>query len=198
MEKKVIYTADPARQQASIAMYEAQDIDVAVMDSLIDLNFLSFMEYSGGIEDLKFARVDADAEAFSDTSAQAASDEQQKAMQDLFRDATHQNELQVKLGALKDADLPAMLTQDEQGRRFNDMSRIYGQDFKMPETSTLLLNQNNAVVKHLMNGADDTESKEMIASQIYDLARLSTRPLEKDEITDFLKRSRKLLEMLCR
>ena len=38
----MIYTNDPTRQSASVAMYDAGGIDVVVMDALIDLNFLSF------------------------------------------------------------------------------------------------------------------------------------------------------------
>ena len=72
--KKVIYTNDPTRQSASIAMYDAEDIDVIVMDALIDLNFLSFMEYSSGVEGLTFARVDAD----SDTFTKELSEEEKK------------------------------------------------------------------------------------------------------------------------
>ena len=60
----MIYTNDPTRQSASVAMYDAEGIDVAVMDALIDLNFLSFMEYSAGVEGLTFARVDADSQTF--------------------------------------------------------------------------------------------------------------------------------------
>ena len=62
--KKIVYTNDPTRQSASVAMYDAEGVDVVVMEALIDLNFLSFMEYQGGVEGLQFARVDAD----SDTS----------------------------------------------------------------------------------------------------------------------------------
>ena len=92
--------------------------------------------------------------------------------------------------------MPAMLTQEEQGRRFSEMSRIYGQDFKMPEMHTLVLNASNAVVKSLLS-ASEGEKRDLMAAQLYDLARMSTRPLEKDEITAFLSRSNKLLEMLA-
>ncbi len=37
---------------------------------------------------------------------------------------------------------------------------------------------------------------DLIAAQLYDLARMSTRPLEKEEITAFLKRSHQLLGMI--
>ena len=101
----------------------------------------------------------------------------------------------MKLTALKDESMPALLTQDEQGRRFGEMSRIYGQDFKMPEMHTLVLNASNAVVKNLMTA--EGEKRDLMAAQLYDLARMSTRPLEKDEVTAFLARSHKLLELLA-
>jgi len=198
--KKVIYTSDPTRQSASIAQYEAEGVDVAVMDALIDLNFVSFMEYSAGMEGLSFARVDADAATFTkDVSEEEKQQNQadEKVLADLFTAATGNNELTVQLSALKDASMPGMLVQDEQGRRFSEMGRIYGQDFKLPERYTLVLNADNAVVKSLIK-QEDGEQRDLLAAQLYDLARMSTRPLEKEEITAFLSRSNKLLEMLCK
>lgn len=196
--KKVIYTNDPTRQSASVAMYDAEGIDVVVMDALIDLNFLSFMEYSAGVEGLTFARVDADSQTFQKEMSEEEkkrSEEGEKALAEIFRKATGKEDLTVKLSALKDESLPAMLTQEEQGRRFSEMSRIYGQDFKLPETHTLVLNASNPVIQGLL-GAEEGEKRDLMAAQLYDLARMSTRPLEKDEVTAFLNRSNKLLEML--
>ena len=196
--KKVIYTNDPTRQSASVAMYDAEGIDVVVMDALIDLNFLSFMEYSAGVEGLTFARVDADSQTFQKEMSEEEkkrSEEGEKALAEIFRKATGKEDLTVKLSALKDESLPAMLTQEEQGRRFSEMSRIYGQDFKLPETHTLVLNASNPVIQGLL-AAEEGEKRDLMATQLYDLARMSTRPLEKDEVTAFLNRSNKLLEML--
>ena len=198
--KKVIYTNDPTRQSASVAMYDAEGVDVVVMDALIDLNFLSFMEYSGGVEGLTFARVDADSDTFTKELTEdekKQNEAQEKNLADLFKAATGKDDLTVKLSALKDDSMPALLTQEEQGRRFGEMSRLYGQDFKMPEMHTLVLNASNAVVKNLMD-ADDGEKRSLMAAQLYDLARMSTRPLEKEEITEFLSRSHRLLEMLAK
>ena len=197
--KKVVYTNDPTRQSASVAMYDAEGIDVVVLDALIDLNFLSFMEYSGGVEGLTFARVDADSDTFTKEMTEdekKASEESEKNLLELFKTATGKEDLSVKLTALKDESMPAMLTQDEQGRRFSEMSRIYGQDFKMPEMHTLVLNASNPVVKSLI-ASENGEKRDLMAAQLYDLARMSTRPLEKDEVTAFLSRSAKLLEMLA-
>ena len=141
--KKVIYTNDPTRQSASVAMYDAEGIDVVVMDALIDLNFLSFMEYSSGVEGLTFARVDADSQTFQKEMTEdekKQSEEDEKKLADVLHKATGKEDLTVKLASLKDESLPAMLTQEEQGRRFSEMSRIYGQNFKLPETHTLVLN----------------------------------------------------------
>ena len=199
--KKVIYTNDPTRQSASVAMYDAEGIDVVVMDALIDLNFLSFMEYSSGVEGLTFARVDADSQTFQKEMTEdekKQSEEDEKKLADVLHKATGKEDLTVKLASLKDESLPAMLTQEEQGRRFSEMSRIYGQDFKLPETHTLVLNAANPVVKSLISGEADEETRGLIAAQLYDLARMSTRPLEKEEVTAFLSRSNKLLELLSK
>ena len=198
--KKVIYTNDPTRQSASVAMYDAEGIDVVVMDALIDLNFLSFMEYSSGVEGLTFARVDADSQTFQKEMTEdekKQSEEDEKKLADVLHKATGKEDLTVKLASLKDESLPAMLTQ-EQGRRFSEMSRIYGQNFKLPETHTLVLNAANPVVKSLISGEADEETRGLIAAQLYDLARMSTRPLEKEEVTTFLSRSNKLLELLSK
>ena len=199
--KKVIYSNDPTRQSASVAMYDAEGIDVVVMDALIDLNFLSFMEYSSGVEGLTFARVDADSQTFQKEMTEdekKQSEEDEKKLADVLHKATGKEDLTVKLASLKDESLPAMLTQEEQGRRFSEMSRIYGQDFKLPETHTLVLNAANPVVKSLISGEADEETRGLIAAQLYDLARMSTRPLEKEEVTAFLSRSNKLLELLSK
>ena len=50
----------------------------------------------------------------------------------------------------------------------------------------------------IASDSNDEEKRPLIAAQLYDLARMSTRPLEKEEITAFLARSGKLLEMLCK
>ena len=177
--KKVVYTSDPMRQAASIALYENKGIDVIVLDALIDLNFVSFIEYSAGIEGLSFARVDADAATFTqeepaaDEDAKKALEADQEKLKALFKDATGSDTLQIKLQTLTDADTSALLTQDEQGRRYSDMSKIYGQDFKLPEQHTLVLNRANTVVQALLT-EEDGEKRKLIAAQLYDLARMRT------------------------
>lgn len=122
-DKKVYYTNDPKRQAASVALYTNRGIDVVVMDHIIDGNFQSFMEYSGGEEGLTFARVDADVSGLLEDSEEGK-ELNQETIQAMFRKALGKDDLPVNLQSLSDAELPAMVTEDEQIRRMKEMSRL--------------------------------------------------------------------------
>ncbi|MBQ8202311.1 MAG: molecular chaperone HtpG [Clostridia bacterium] len=196
-EKKVFYTNDPKRQAASVALYTQRGIDVVVMDHLIDSNFQSFMEYSGGEEGLSFVRVDADVSGLTEESDEGAALDQGK-LADMFRKAVGQAEMPVNLAALADVELPAIVTEDEQMRRMKEMSRLYGQEFPMPDRYTLVLNRRNATVQALAERDAEDETTQMLCQQLYDLARMAAKPLEAEEITAFLARSQKLVAMAAK
>ena len=193
-DKKVYYTNDPKRQAASVALYTNRGIDVVVMDHIIDGNFQSFMEYSGGEEGLTFARVDADVSGLLEDSEEGK-ELNQETIQAMFRKALGKDDLPVNLQSLSDAELPAMVTEDEQIRRMKEMSRLYGQSFDMPDRFTLVLNRRNKAIQELAERDPENETTQLLCQQIYDLARMSAQPLEADEITAFLKRSQKLVAM---
>lgn len=190
-EKKVYYTSEPNRQAASVALYTARGIDVVVMDTLIDINFMSFMEYSGG-EESSFVRVDADVTGLTEESEEGK-DLSAESFEKMFREALGDTELSVRLEAISDRDLPAMLTEDEQMRRFKEMSVVYGQSFSMPEKYTLVLNRLNPTVRMLAD-MEAGELQSLVCRQLFDLARMASRPLEADDLKQFLSRSNKLLE----
>lgn len=193
--KKVFYTNDPKRQAASVAMYTQRGIDVAVMDSLIDVNFMSFMEYSGGEDSVTFARVDADVSGLTEDSDEGK-DLSAEDLEKLFRKALGKEDLAVKLESLANPDMIAMVTEDEQSRRFKEMSRLYGEKFPMPDRFTLVLNRRNPTVRTLAT-REEGEVTDLLCKQIYDLARMSAQPLESEEITDFIARSQKLVSMVA-
>ena len=125
-DKKVYYTSDPARQAASVRLYTDRGIDVAVMDSLIDISFMQFLENAGGEENaISFARVDADTDGLVDSEAQVE-ELPAEALEKLFRAVTEDENLTVKLQPLKDKELPLMLLEDEQMRRWREASVYYG------------------------------------------------------------------------
>lgn len=193
--KKVFYTNDPKRQAASVAMYTQRGIDVAVMDSLIDVNFMSFMEYSGGEDSVTFARVDADVSGLTEDSDEGK-DLNAEDLEKLFRKALGKEDLAVKLESLANPDMIAMVTEDEQSRRFKEMSRLYGEKFPMPDRFTLVLNRRNSTVRTLAT-REEGEVTDLLCKQIYDLARMSAQPLESEEITEFIARSQKLVSMVA-
>lgn len=192
-QKKAFYTTDEGRQAAGIALYSARGIDVALMDSLIDINFMGFLENAEGVE-LSFVRVDSDTAGLTEESEEGKDLDQAK-VQTAFREALDNKELEVKLESFADPELPAMLTEDEQMRRFKEMSAVYGQSFAMPDRYTLVLNRRNPTVQRVAR-MEDGEIKQMMQQQIFDLAKLSSRPLEKEELKAFLKRSNKLLDVM--
>ncbi|MGI6695853.1 MAG: molecular chaperone HtpG [Christensenellales bacterium] len=193
-EKKIYYTTDAARQAASVAPFEDKEIDVAVLDTLIDVNFMSFLEFSGG-QDVQFMRVDADIKGLQEDSEEGKDLDQEK-LQTLVREVLSQPDMEVKLESLSDRDLPGILTEDEQLRRYKDMSRIYGQPQAFPERYTLVLNRGNKSVQAIAE-MEAGEKQSLLIQQIFDLARLSSRPLEGEELKAFMDRSNKLIGLLA-
>ncbi len=193
-EKKVFYASDAKVQAASIALYTEQGIDVALMDSPLDTNFVSFLEYKN--HDVKYSRVDADLTGLT-SEDQGEVDLDEGKLTALFKDALGCEDLEVSLTALKNEDLPAMAIEDEQMRRFKDMSRFYGQGFAMPSMAKLVLNRRSAVIAAL-NGREANEDTFEICRQVYDLAEMARQPLEAEAMGKFIERSNKLLAMLIK
>ena len=193
-ESKIYYTNDPKRQAASVALYTRRGMDVAVMDTLVDGNFQSFLEYSG--TKVTFARVDADVSSLTEETEEGK-ELDAAPLTELFRKAVGQEELPVELKPLADQDLAAMVTEEEQSRRFQEMSRYFGQSFAMPSRYTLVLNRRNPTIAFLSGKSADDETALLMAQQVYDLARMAAKPLESEEITAFLTRSNRLLEMMA-
>ena len=194
-ENKVFYATDETLQAAAISLYTEQGIQVALLNSLIDVNFISFLEYKN--TDVKFSRVDADLDGLkSDDSEETEALDEGKLVA-MFRDALHDDKLDVSFASLKNETLPAMATEDEQMRRFKDMSRIYGGNFAMPSQVKLALNRRCPVIAALSKREANEDSFE-ICRQIFDLAQMARQPLEAEAMGKFIERSNKLLAMLLK
>ena len=194
-EKKIYYTTDKKRQADSVALYNAEGIDVVQLDTLIDMNFISFMEFDKGEKSYEFIRVDADVSGLTKESEDGM-DLDEAIVSELFKKALAMEDLEVKLQSLSNEKVTAMLTEDEQSRRFKEISRVYGQDFTMPDKFTLILNRRSPTLRALASRGED-ETATMLIQQIYDLAKIATAPLEADELTRFLERSRLLVDKMA-
>ena len=128
-------------------------------------------------------------------------------MQDFIRSAVSNEKLNVKLEALKAEKVSAMMLLSEESRRMMEMMEAYAnnEEFKamfaqMKPEETLVLNKNNKLVKVLLSmvGKDGKKADaELLCHQMYDLALMSHRPLNSDEMTAFIDRSNLILEKLA-
>ena len=193
-KKTVFYASDPKRQAQMIQLYRDQDTDVAVLDTLIDNNFISFMEYSGK-DGLSFRRVDASMEGLTEQGE--ADEDTRKALEEKFRKALNQPELEVKLEKFKSSEMPAMITVEEQSRRFTEMAKQWGNGMGLPEKRTLVLNAAHPLIDYLKTADADSDMTEMVCSQVLDLAEMSRQMLEPERMVAFLARSNKLLTIFC-
>ena len=193
-DKTVYYASDEKRQAQMIKLYNDQGKDVVLLDTLIDNNFISFLEYADRDSTIAFKRVDAAADSL--TEAGEVDETARLRLEGLFRKAMGDDTVDVQLKPFKDDALIAMITVDEQSRRFTEMSsRWGGMDMKLPEKRTLVLNDKHPLVRWL-RGAEDDERTQNVCAQVADLAEMARQPLVADRMVDFLKRSNALLTQL--
>ena len=178
-----------------MALYTARNIDVVVMDSVIDISFMQHMEQQEDADGLTFARVDADVDGLVDKEAEN-SELALEPLEKLFRDALGDEQLKVKLQPLADGDLPLMLLEDEQMRRYREMAAMYGDNFKLPERAEVVLNSKCEAIRALA-AVKDPELQKLLAKQYFDIARMSTRPLENEELSAFIRQSYQLAARLA-
>ena len=193
-ETTVYYASDEKRQAQMIRLYTEQGKDVVLLDTLIDNNFISFLEYTEREQKLKFLRVDAAADGLTD-DGEAMSEDDLKRLGEMFKKATGDDTLSVEARPFKSDDLIAMITVDEQSRRLTEMSRQWGRDMNLPEKRTLVLNRKHPAVQYLEK-QEDGERTQQLCAQVFDLAEMARQPLVADRMVEFLKRSNALLTML--
>lgn len=193
-ENKVFYVNDEKQQAQYIKLFKDNDMEAIVFDTKLDVPYINFLEaYSDGV---KFARIDSDISSI--LKGDEKLDVDTEALEKIFKEALNKEELKIKVESLKSKDVSAMLELSEQSRRMQEMSAMYGMgNMSMPSDETLVLNGNNNVVKLLVDLKDNKETADMICRQIYDLAVMSNQPLNQSQMTEFIYRSNKILELLA-
>lgn len=194
-ENKVFYVSDIQQQAQYIKMFNDEGMDAVVLDTRLDVPYVSFLEaYSGGI---KFERIDSAVSEMLKSDKDAEIDT--KSLEEIFKGALSKEDLKIKVENLKSTEVSAMIELSEQSRRMQEMSAMYGMDNRtFPSDETLVLNANNNVVKLLLDIKESKkEESEMICRQIYDLAVMSHKPLSQEAMTEFIARSNKIMELLA-
>ena len=189
-ENVVYYTTDKALQAQYIALFEAQNINVACFDHQLDTQFISMLEQY--LDNVKFVRVDADVASALKGDGDIT---ENTAVAELFKSASKNDKLEVKFEALKSADVPAILNISEESRRFEDMMRMYGgAAMGLNSSETLIVNNNSPLISKLSGLLEsDRASAEQMASYIYKLSVLSQRKFSAEEMQAFLADSFEIL-----
>ncbi len=194
-EKTIYYVSDPRQQAQYIAMFRSRGLEAVILDHVLDNHFITLLERKN--EGLRFKRIDADLSELTEKDAAPA--ENAETLKTLFHDLAGEAEISVE-GLLGDAP-PAVLTLSEEGRRLQEMSRMFGgASFDFPTQTRLIVNASHPLVRRLaeleQSGRHDDAAR--ISAQVYDLARLAHKPLTADEMTAFIRRSSELLEIAAR
>ncbi|MDO4960898.1 MAG: molecular chaperone HtpG [Eubacteriales bacterium] len=198
-KNKVFYITDVKEQGQYIRMFRNAGKNAVILNYAIDTPFISYMEAKH--EDLSFIRIDADiTDEFMDTAEKTDEDNKDgDKLISLFRKVLDDAELDVKVEKLKDRSLASMMTMSEEGRRMQEMMKMYaayGMDLgNNTDAQTLVLNSNNALVAKLKdeNAEEPSETGKLIAEQLYDMALLSRGGLNDERMENFIKRSQELL-----
>ena len=195
-ENTVYYANDKVVQAQYISMFEKENIDVVVLDTVIETQFITLIENE---KKIKFMRIDADVASALKGEGEAGDEPE---LTEIFKEVSANEKLTVKYELLKDTSTPAVLTISEEARRMSDMMRMYRMNADditgMPEVeSTLIINKANTTVKHLIEAVGDDKARARnIASQMYNLALLAQRPLTADELRAILAQSYGMLEKI--
>ena len=200
-KQTVYYVTDEKEQGQYIRMFREAKLNAVILGQVIDTPFIGYMEQKN--ENVKFVRIDADlTEAFKeDTKKDEAEEKKAEALISLFRKAAGNEQLDVKVEYLKDAEVASMMTMSEEGRRMQEMMKMYAMyGMQMGDLGekdqTLILNANNRLVKRLLNEEGGEELRQQIAEQLYDMALLSRGGLSQERMTGFIRRSQELMMKL--
>lgn len=204
-EKKVTiyYVTDEQQQSQYINMFKAEGKDAVILTHNIDTPFISQLEQRN--ENVQFQRIDADLTA--DFKEEVAADEEEafkantEVLTDIFRKALENEKLDVKVEKLKNENVASMMTLSEEARRMQDMMKMYGMmgmDRDMfGNDATLVLNANHPLVQYVLVNKEG-EHTNLFCKQLYDLALLGNKPLNPEEMTEFIKRSNEIMILLTK
>ncbi|WP_461812251.1 molecular chaperone HtpG [Faecalimonas sp.] len=199
----IYYVTDEQQQSQYINMFKKEGMDAVLLTHNIDSAFISQLEQRN--QNVKFQRIDADLteslkEDVSEEDAKVL-EEKKTTLTEVFRKALSNDKLEVKVEKLKHENVASMVTLSEESRRMQEMMKMYnmyGMDPSMFGTDvTLVLNANHPLVQYVLENKEG-EHTQMFCQQLYDLAMLSNKPLNPEEMTAFINRSNEIMMLLAR
>ena len=199
---KIYYVTDENLQAQYISMFKENGLTAAVLTHAIDPHFISLLEYKNP-EEMKFLRIDADlGEALKVSQPEAESEDAKKAQEEennklieCVKACLPDEKLEYKVESLKATETPAVILMSEYARRIQDMNKVLGESFAPEGQVTLVLNSENEIVKKIPSLTE--ENRKLVCEHIYDLALMAHKPLSAEQMSKFIARNVKLLELLA-
>ncbi len=197
---KVFYVTDEVLQSQYINLFKEEGIDAVMLTHNIDSAFITHLEQKN--EGVKFLRIDSDVTGNLKEEGEVSEDEL-KDLSEIFKKALNKENLEIKLEKLKNKNISSMITSSEEGRRMQDMMKMYsmpGMDMNMfgaGPGETLILNANNDLVKYVLDNKE-SENTDLFCNQIYDLAMISYKQLSPEDMTAFIARSNEIMMLLTK
>ena len=198
--KTIYYVTDKVQQGQYINLFKEQEMDAVILDHNIDTSFITQLEQRN--DKFRFMRIDADlTESLKEEAAEEELKPATDTLTEIFRNALHNETLTVKVEKLKNEKISSIITRSEEGRRMQDMMRMYAMGGMDPSMfggdQTLTLNANNALVKYILDNRD-SDHVPMFCEQLYDLAVISNQSLSVDAMTKFIARSNEIMLLLAK
>ncbi len=201
--EKTIYYAPKEMSSHPIAslLTDKGKTVVLTRNSPLDLAVMHFMEEKAGVH---FQRVDAKIEDhFLDPSkektvldAEGKTEGSKIAL--FFQHALQLDSKHVEAKSLASDQVPALLMLQEHQRRMRDQLAFHRQGMNFPIEPTLVVNTNHPLIQatyHLKE--EKPELANALAKQIYELARLSQREMNAEQMGQFIAGNTDLLAKLA-
>ncbi len=187
-----LYTHSADEHFSFIKQAKDRGYQVAVIDGPLASHWISKIEQT--VENLSFARVDADAlDQLIKKEGELPSkltEEQEATLKPLFETAVDAQKFRIEFKSMSETDAPIIVTQPEFIRRMMEQQKMGGGGFfgAFPETYNLVVNANHAKVGALLETGDEAEKQSKV-KQLTDLALLSQGLLKGEELSNFIERS---------
>lgn len=196
----IYYVTDEIQQSQYINLFRSQGKDAVILGHNIDSPFITQLEQRNPT--IRFQRIDADVnEDIREEVAEEDKEEFKKtsdSLIEIFRKVLGNDKLDVKIEKLKDDNVASMMTLSEQNRRMQEMLKMYGMaGMDLGGETTLILNANHPLVQYVVEHKEG-EKTGLICHQLYDLAMLAHKPLNPEEMTEFVKRSNEIMLLLTK
>ena len=192
----ILYASDINEQHSYIKSAEEKNYKVLLLDSPIISHLIQKLETKK--EKISFVRVDGDSIENlikkDENIVSKLSDKEKEKLKPFIEKVVPSEKYTVKLESMDSKAMPFVLIQPEFMRRMKEMQQTGGGMMgSLPEMHTLLVNTNHALVGQILN-AKTPKKRENLINQALDLAKLSQNLLKGEELTEFIKRSLKLVK----